>query len=89
MNERNPMEPITNGLTAIASKPITGLSLGASATILHWIGWLTPYLTFITLLVGLAAGLYSFWHNRNLTKLDQLQIQQYKDLFEKRKKNDK
>ena len=53
------MDIITNSISAIAAKPVTGISLTCSAWIIHIFGLLTPYITFIILILGGVATVYS------------------------------
>lgn len=75
-------EPITNTITAIASKPITGIAITINTTILWLMGLLTPYLAFIALTVGAAAAILSFINGRKekaikeqTKKINELQIE--------------
>ena len=53
----------TNTVAVIASKPISGISLGITAILLKYIGIVTPYITFLVLIIGLIASIYSLLHN--------------------------
>jgi hypothetical protein len=75
--ERNKMNILTNGIATVASKPITGITIGLSASILAWIGAITAVVGLLAACVGLIAAIYSFVHNRKLVKLDNLQIAEY------------
>ena len=74
----------TNTISAIAAKPITGITLGLGASILTWIGAVTSVLGCLAALVGLAAATYSLIHNRNLVKADNKKKEYYKTLFNKK-----
>jgi hypothetical protein len=64
------METITNSVTLLISKPVTGITLGLGATVLTWLGVLTTIFGFIAATIGLCAAIYSLIHNRNLVKQD-------------------
>ncbi len=73
-DKRNTMETFSNAVATVASKPATGIIISINTTLLYWLGILTPYLAFITLVIGLTAAIYSLVHNRKQNKLDDLQI---------------
>lgn len=78
------MEP-TNILAVAASKPMTGIGISASAYILHIIGAISPYLTFLALLVGLVATIYSFVAKRQHVKNEKLEKEHLQLVIERDK----
>ena len=65
ITERNNMGIITNTIATIASKPITGVGVTIMAWCLKIFGVITPFVTFVILLLGLGAAIYAFVANRN------------------------
>lgn len=69
-------EPIiTNTIATVAGKPATGILITVNTTVLWLIGFITPYLAFIALSLGIAATIYSINNSRKESKLKDLEIQ--------------
>jgi F0F1-type ATP synthase assembly protein I len=68
----------TNTVAVIASKPISGISLGITAILLKYIGIVTPYITFLVLIIGLIASIYSLLHNYKVYQMDNLNYKKNK-----------
>lgn len=70
-SDRKFMDGVTNTIIGVASKPMTGASIGVGAMILSYIGIISTIVGCIATIVGLIAAIYSLLHNRNLVKEDE------------------
>ncbi len=75
-----------NNLLALIANPLTSLGITINTTILWLMGILTPYLAFLAIGFGAAAGIYSFIHNHKQNKIDDLQIKVLENQLKDKKK---
>ena len=65
------MEILTNNIAIIAAKPLTGATVGVSAAVLTYLGFLSAIFGCVAALVGLIAACYSLAHQYRIYKADE------------------
>lgn len=77
------MDNLTNAMAAMASKPVTGITIGLGATILTWLGVITTVFGALAAVIGCAAAIYSLIHNRNKVLRDRQWLKKIDDYIRK------
>lgn len=75
-DETNIIDTATNAIVTAFSHPTTGVSISTSAYLLNIAGYITPWLTIITVVVGLIAATFSMFYKYHHWKLEELNVRE-------------